>query len=201
MERTLNLLPPELSGALLYPLDRPARAALDLGRAPLSRTAALGAAGLGLWAVSSVLANGLLGAWHSFDALGGALEALAVAFPGLLVFAAYLRVSVPSRALLAAQAVALWTCGVVSACLLPLLAFLAAASHGQLFALHLRGLLVPVVGLGVASAVLLRVLRTFDARPRTRLLSHAFVAMVSVAFLVKLQMSFPYLLDLARSAR
>ncbi|MBS2032956.1 MAG: hypothetical protein JST54_34105 [Deltaproteobacteria bacterium] len=197
MELVVGARAPELWSTLLRPVDRPAREALELGRAPAMRTAALGAAGIALWSASGLLANGLLGAWGSFDALGGALESLAVALPALIVFGVYLRLDLGPRALLAAQAVGLWTAGLVCVCVLPLLAFLAVMSHGELWALHLRGVLLPVMGLAVATAVPLRILITVDRSARARWLGRAFVSTVAVAFLFKLLLAFPWMLDLS----
>lgn len=197
MELLWGALPPDLESSLVRALDRPAREALELGRARPARSLALGAAGLALWSGSSLLANGLLGRWTGFDALGGALESLAIAVPGLLIFSMYLRVAVPPRALLAAQAVGLWTAGVVGACLVPLLAFMALATHGAPEALHLRGVLIPAAGLAVAMAVPLRILVALDRSSRARWMGRLFVATVAVSFLFQLQLSFPYMLDVS----
>ena len=197
MELVVGARAPELWSKLLRPVDRPAREALELARAPALRTAGLAAAGIALWSASEELANGLLGAWGTFDALSGALESLAVALPALIVFGVYARLELGARALLAEQAVGLWTAGLVTACMLPLLAFLAEMSHGELWALHLRGVLLPVTGLAVATAVPLRILITVDRSARARWLGRAFVSTVAVAFLFKLLLAFPWMLDLS----
>jgi hypothetical protein len=85
----------------------------------------------------------------------------------------------------------------VCAAVLPLLAFMAFAAHGELWALHVRGVLLPALGLAVATAVPLRVLIAVDRSARARLLGHAFVSTVAVAFLFRLLLAFPWMLDLS----
>ena len=157
---------------VLRALDRPARSALELSGRPPWLTLAPALAGLALVALSCAFCEALVPA-HSrllgrLDVLRAALEALAVVAPSAVVLTTLLGLRAPPRLLIASFALALFTAGVVAACLAPLAAFLAVVSSSAPEVTLVPVLLLPGVTLAVHGAVTVRVLDALDGSPLAR---------------------------------
>lgn len=177
------------SAPALQALDRPARAALELARMPILRTALPAAAGLAGIAASCALAEILvppaLRSGLRMDVLRGALEALAVAAPAALALAALLGLRVHPRALAASWAIGMLAAGMMALSLAPLTLFLAAASREEPRVTLVPLLLVPAVSLAVCSVFPVRVLDTVDGSPRARAFGRAWCVALLLVFAVR----------------
>jgi hypothetical protein len=173
---------PHLMDSLLRSLDRPARAALELARRPLSATVAPALLGIFLVAVASALAGCIsLSGFRlvpRLDALRAVFESLLVVVPGTTVFAIYLRLRIPARAFLSATALGLLAAGVVAACVLPLMAFNADVPIPLLF--------VPGLALATVAAFPARVITSLDSSRAARWLSRAFIFFLGAVFVLRI---------------
>ena len=170
-------------------VDRPAREALLLGRAHPLGIAAPAFVGLALIA-SSTLLGGLLGGDGSVriaDAgLFALLEALAMAFPMLLVMSNLAGLRLTPATLISAGGISLGVAGLACVLMLPLLAFLSlCAGHGNP-ATVLRALLVPAVALSSVVGVLSRVLRTIENSAKTGAIVWAFAFLAAAGLFARL---------------
>lgn len=180
--------------ALMRMVDRPAREALVMGGA--RRPIALGPATLGLALVGGcTVVGGLLagdvGLRLADRALLSLLEALAVAFPMLLVMSNIAGLRLTPATLVSGGAIALGIAGVVSILMLPLLAFLALCAGTTGDATVLRTLLVPLVALSAVVGVLARILRSVDQGPKTGAVVWAFAFLAAAGLLARLHPMLP----------
>ncbi len=153
MERSLVLTP------LMDAVDRPAHAALALGRRGFLPT--LGQAGLGLFGVAlATTATQLLlggGLEARVDGLRAFMEVSALLVP-IALLAAFLQVGVPLRTLLGAMAVGLLQAGVVALAMLPLVAFVAVVSDVESMRLVFPGIHALMASLAIPMLALLTLL-------------------------------------------
>lgn len=181
---------PHLIDTLLRLLDRPARSALDLARRPLSATLAPAVLGTFLVAAASALAGCItLSGFRlvpRLDVLRAVFEALAVVVPGTTVFAVYLRLKIPPRAFLAATALGLLAAGVVAACILPLMGFIAVVAVKSHLDLPLPLLSVPGLALATVAALPARVIVSLDSSRAARWLSRAFIFFLGAVFVLRI---------------
>ncbi len=191
---------PNLTYSLLRAVDRPAREALAMGRRPLGATVAPALLGLFLVAASSAAA-GLVSPSGvrlvpRLDALRAVFEALAVVVPGTLVFATYLRLRLSARVLLAGTAIALLAAGLVSVCVLPLMAFLVVVSHEVPSVLALPALLVPGLALATVAALPIRVITALDPSKTALWLARGFAFFLVAVFSLRVHAALINLYDL-----
>jgi hypothetical protein len=181
---------PHSLDSLLRALDRPARAAVELARRPLWATAAPALLGVFLVAVASLLAGCLSPSGPRLvprlDALRAVFEALLVVVPGTTVFAIYLRLRLSTRVLLAATALGLLAAGVVAACVLPLMAFLAVVAFEARTLLFVPALLVPGLALATVAVLPARVITGLDPSDKALWLSRAFVLFLGAVFFLRI---------------
>ena len=180
----------ELMNSLMRAVDRPAREALDLARRPWAATLGPTLLGLFLVAASSALVGfispeGVRLAPH-FDTLSALFEALAVVFPGTLVFAIYLRLRISPRVLLASLSIGLLAAGLVAACALPLMAFLALVSREAPHLLALPALFVPGLALTTLMTLPVRVITALDGSRPAWVLSRAFAVCLGAVFFLRI---------------
>jgi hypothetical protein len=184
---------PHLMDSLLRSLDRPARSALELARRPLSATLAPALAGMFLVAVASALAGFISFEGHRrvprFDVLRAFVEALLVVIPGTTVFAIYLRLRISARAFLAATALGLLAAGVVAACVLPLMAFIAVVSFESRMYIPLPLLAVPGLALATVAVVPARVITSLDSSKAAYWLSRGFIFFLGAVFTLRIHSS------------
>jgi len=187
MERSRVLTP------LIDAVDRPANAALALGRRGLLPTTAQ--AGLGLFAVAiATTATQLLLAGDldtRVDGLMAFLEVTALLVP-IALLAAFLQVRVPLRALLGTVAVGLLQAGLVALTLLPLVAFVAlvTASRGMVSTYPgahaaLAGLVVPALALMAMLERCTTIVQSIDGSQWVARSARAMAWMLMAAFLVR----------------
>ncbi|MDY7231429.1 hypothetical protein [Hyalangium rubrum] len=181
---------PHRLDSLLWSLDRPARAALELSQRPLSATLAPALLGIFLVAAASAAAGCISLSGFKLvprlDALRAVFEALLVVVPGTTVFAIYLRLRIPARAFLAATALGLFAAGVVAACLLPLMAFLAVVAIETRSTLPLPLLFVPGIALATVGVLASRVMTSLDGSRAAYWLSRAFVFFLVAVFFLRI---------------
>lgn len=180
--------------ALQRMVDRPAREALVLGRAQGLGVVAPAFLGLALIACSTML-GGLLGGPAGLRIADGALfalvEALAVAFPMLLVMSNVAGLRLTPATLIAGGAISLGVAGVVSALMLPLLGFLSLCAGDGSPAAMLRALLVPLVALCSVVGVLARILRSADGGLKTGAIVWAFALLAAAGLCARLHSVLP----------
>lgn len=170
-------------------VDRPAREAL-LMRPPL----AFGPALFGLVLIGACTAlGGLLagddGLRVADRALFALLEALAVAFPMLLVMSNFAGLRLTPATLMSGGAIALGVAGLVSVLMVPLLVFLSLCAGAGSPATVLRTVLVPVVALSAVVGVLSRILRSADSGQKARAVVWGFAFLATATLLARLQVS------------
>jgi hypothetical protein len=184
---------PHALNSLLRSLDRPARTALDLARRPLWATVAPALLGIFLVAASSALAGcvSLQGfrLMPRLDSLRAVFESLLVVVPGTSVFAIYLRLRISARGFLAATALGLLSAGVVAACLVPLVAFLAVVAEESRSALPLS-MLVPGIALATVALLPARVMTALDSSRNARWLARAFIFFLGAVFVLRINTAF-----------
>lgn len=180
---------PYALNSLLRSLDRPARTALELAQRPLWATVAPALMGIFLVAAASALAGCISHEGFRLvprlDSLRAVFESLLVVVPGATVFAVYLRLRISARAFLGATAMGLFAAGVVAACLLPLVAFLAVVAEESRSALPLS-VLVPGIALATVAIIPARVMTALDASLASRWLSRAFIFFLGAVFLLRI---------------
>ncbi len=156
-------------------VDRPAHAALDLGRRGMLPT--LGEAAVGLFGVAAatIITQLLLGGSldDRVDGLMAFLEVSALLVP-LLLLAAFVQIGVPLRGLFGAAAVGLLHAGLVALTLLPLAAFVAVVADLESVRVvfpfaHdvLLGLAVPFVAFLTLLERTTGIIRSVDGKPWT----------------------------------
>ncbi len=180
---------PGLGRFALQALDRPARTALDLSVRPMLFTAPPALVGLGLVALACAFGDALVPAslipGVRLDLLRAALEALIVVTPSGVVVATLLGVRASPGMLLSTTSLALFTAGVVAACLSPLTALLAVVSSSAPAVTLVPVLLLPAVVLGVLGAVPVRVLDSVDGTPVARGFGRAQALVLFAVFLAR----------------
>jgi len=184
---------PHALNSLLRSLDRPARTALDLARRPLWATVAPALLGIFLVAASSALAGCIsiqgFRLAPRLDSLRAVFESLLVVVPGTTVFAIYLRLRISARSFLAATALGLLSAGVVAACLLPLVAFLAVVAEESRSALPLS-MLAPGIALATVALLPARVMTALDPSRNARWLARAFIFFLGAVFVLRINAAF-----------
>ena len=180
---------PHALNSLLRSLDRPARTALDLAQRPVWATLAPALLGIFLVAASSALAGCVsLNGFRlvpRLDSLRAVFESLLVVVPGTTVFAIYLRLRISARTFLAATALGLFSAGVVAACLLPLVAFLAVVADQSRAAIPLSSL-VPGIALATVALLPARVMTALDSSREARWLARVFIFFLGAVFLLRI---------------
>lgn len=185
----VTLAPRPLRQTFLDTLDRPAREALRLERRPLWVTAGIALAGAVLIALGSMLSFELdelrfgRGILPRVDLLRALFEALVVVVPSGAILAAYFRVRVTPRAVLAAVAVGLLVAGVVVAATLPLMAYLAV--YAQARPLVSPAAALPIVALAAVATTTARIVRAIDTSSRAHTFARALQAGLAGAFIVR----------------
>jgi hypothetical protein len=181
---------PHVLNSLLRSLDRPARTALELANRPLSATVSPALMGIFLVAASSALAGCIsLGGFRlvpRLDSLRAVFESLLVVVPGTTVFAIYLRLRISARAFLAATALGLFAAGVVAACVLPLMAFIAVVAVESRSAMPLPVLFVPGIALATVGFLGARVMTALDSSMAARWLARAFIFFLGAVFILRI---------------
>ena len=181
---------PHLIDSLLRLLDRPARSALELARRPLPATLAPAALGIFLVATASALAGCIsLSGFRlvpRLDVLRAVFEALLVVIPGTAVFSVYLRLRIPTRALLASTALGLLAAGVVATCILPLMGFIAVVAVKSRTDVPIPLLFVPGLALATVAALVARVIVSLDPSRSARWLSRAFIFSLGAVFVLRI---------------
>lgn len=181
---------PHLIDTLLRLLDRPARSALELARRPLSATLAPAVLGIFLVAAASALAGciSLTGfrLVPRLDVLRAVFEALLVVVPGTTVFAVYLRLRIPPRAFLAATALGLLAAGVIAACVLPLMGFIAVVAVQSRVEVPMPLLFVPGLALATVATLPARVIVSLDSSKGARWLARAFIFFLGAVFVLRI---------------
>ncbi|WP_375771939.1 hypothetical protein NR798_13965 [Archangium gephyra] len=184
----------DLVNSLLRAVDRPAREALDMARRPLAVTLAPALLGIFLVAASSALSGFVsstgLRLVPRLDALRAVFEALLVVIPGTLVFAIYLQLRLTTRVLLAATSIGLLAAGLVSTCVMPLMAFLVLVSGDAPVVLALPAVFVPGLALATLAALPLRVITALDTSRAAWWMSRAFAFFLGAVFLLRVHASF-----------
>jgi hypothetical protein len=181
---------PHLLNSLLRSLDRPARTALEMAHRPLSATVSPALLGIVLVAASSALAGCI--SFNGFrlvprlDSLRAVFESLLVVVPGTTVFAIYLRLRISARAFLAATALGLLAAGVVAACVLPLMAFIAVVARESRSNIPLPLLFVPGLALATVAFMGARVMTALDSSTAARWLARAFIFFLGAVFVLRI---------------
>jgi hypothetical protein len=181
---------PHLIDSLFRLLDRPARSALELARRPLPATLAPAVLGIFLVAAASALAGCIsLSGFRlvpRLDVLRAVFEALLVVVPGTAVFAIYLRLRIPTRALLASTALGLLAAGVVATCILPLMGFIAIVAVKSRTEVPIPLLFVPGLALATVAALVARVIVSLDTSTSARWLARAFIFSLGAVFVLRI---------------
>jgi hypothetical protein len=181
---------PHLIDTLLRLLDRPSRSALELSRRPLTATLAPALLGTFLVAAASALSGCIsLSGFRlvpRLDVLRAVFEALLVVVPGTTVFAVYLKLRLSARTLLAATALGLLAAGVVAACVLPLMGFIAVVAVKSRMDLPLPLLGVPGLALATVAALPARVIVSLDSSKAARWLARAFIFCLGAVFVLRI---------------
>jgi len=181
---------PHLIDSLLRLLDRPARSALELARRPWPATLAPATLGIFLVAAASALAGCIsLSGFRlvpRLDVLRAVFEALLVVVPGTAVFSIYLRLHIPTRALLASTALGLLAAGVVATCILPLMGFIAVVAVKSRTDVPIPLLFVPGLALATVAALVARVIVSLDSSRAARWLSRAFIFSLGAIFVLRI---------------
>ncbi len=181
---------PHLMDSLLRSLDRPARAALELARRPLWATLAPALVGTFLVAVASAVAGCITLTGFRLvprlDALRAVFEALVVVVPGATVFALYLRLRIAPRVFLAATALGLLAAGVVAACVLPLMGFIAVVAVEARTDVPIPLLCVPGLALATVAVIPARVMTALDSSRPAYWLSRAFIFFLGAVFVLRI---------------
>ncbi len=184
----------DLIHSLLRAVDRPAREALDMARRPLSATLAPALLGIFLVAATSAAAGfvspGGLRLVPRLDALRAVFEALLVVVPGTGVFSIYLRLHLTTRVLLASTSIGLLAAGLVAACVMPLMAFLALVARDAPLILALPSIFVPGLALATLAALPVRVITSLDASRAAWWMSRAFAFFLGAVFLLRVHTYF-----------
>lgn len=180
---------PDLMNSLLRAVDRPAREALELSRRPWMATLAPALLGLVLVATNAAL-TGFVSAqglrlMPRVDALSALGEALLVVVPSTLVFSVYLRLGLSPRVLLAATALGLLAAGLVTTCVMPLMAFLVLVSKEAPLILALPSLFVPGLALATLASVVVRVITSLGASRSAWWTSRAFALLLLAVFCLR----------------
>ncbi len=192
-DETVGKRPHGWPGGLDQALDRPARAALRLGRTTPWSTLAMGLLGMFAIAAACLATRALLAppGPGRLDGLLPFMEAVASLVPIALV-AAYLQVAVPPRVLAGAVAVGLLHAGLVALSLVPLAVFVAVITDLGVFHrtipmlyLVLGHLVLPAVALVVLAQVIARVLRCLDGSLTGRLVAHAIPLCLIATFVLR----------------
>ncbi len=178
------------SRALLRAIDRPAHEAVRLARGPWMRLFSPGLLGVALIATACLIVSlpGLLGTGGDgspavdIEGLLALVETLLVVTPVMLSTAAYARLQLTPRVVIAALSVCLLVAGVVSMSSLPMVAYLLVNSRDVGFLLVVLSLIVPGLAFGSVLVILFRVFTTLDPSSRSRWMSRAFVVVSSAVF-------------------
>jgi hypothetical protein len=178
---------------LIDAVDRPARAAVDLGRRGVLPTVGEACVGVAGVAAASVATQLLLGGDLSsrVDGLMAFLEVTLLLVPIVLV-AAFARIAVPLRAMFGAVAVGLLHAGVVALTLLPLAAFVAVVADLEVVSIAfpvahdaLVGLVVPFVALLTLLERATDIVRSIDGDPWVARLARLVSFALAFAFLAR----------------